>query len=66
MKAAVANPLLRLWREYRLWSKHNACSMMLSAWGNILTVTVVVPVLVVKVRRGWLDEVVGEVVRRSW
>ena len=39
--------------------------MMLSALASIVTVTVVVPVLLVKVRRGWLDEVVGEVVRRS-
>ena len=28
-------------------------------------VTAVVPVLVVKRRRGWVDEVVGEMVKRS-
>ena len=42
-----------------------ACCIMLRARYNILTVTVVVTDLVVKVRRGCLEEVVDEEVRRS-
>ena len=41
-------------------SKPRSWSMTQSAWASILTVTVTMPEWEVKVRRGWLEEVVGD------